>query len=427
MSRNPFKVMIVGAGTGGLCLAQGLKSAGIPVEVFERERTPFDRQAGYRLSISPTGSRALKECLPESLFQMLLQSSARPSRGVSFLDERLQPLLTIRLPEADTGSVDCERPISRIALRQVLLQGLDEIVRFNKKFVAFADAPDGRVTARFDDGTTATGDLLIGADGAGSRVRTQLLPQAQRAETGIMAVSGKLGLNEQVHESTPPEIFRGPTLMLGPKGCFLFANAVEYGDTNASVPHAGVVSNHDPLLSTDREEYVMWGFSARREKFGLSANRGAGEPEALKTAVLALMKNWHPALRWIVQNTTDINPFLVKSSVPIPAWKTRNVTLLGDALHHMTPFRGMGANVALRDAAALRRTLVRIVDGESLLLESLAAYERQMIEYGFQAVRMSLNNMRQVHSEGLAREFTKLSFRFMNLIPQLREKVNRNR
>jgi hypothetical protein len=117
MSCDPFEVKVIGAGTGGLCLAQGLKAEGIPVEVFERERTPFDRQAGYRLSISPTGNRALKECLPESLFQKLVQNSARPSRGVSFLDERLRPLLTIRLPEADAGSVDCERPISQIALR----------------------------------------------------------------------------------------------------------------------------------------------------------------------------------------------------------------------------------------------------------------------------------------------------------------------
>jgi 2-polyprenyl-6-methoxyphenol hydroxylase-like FAD-dependent oxidoreductase len=58
--------------------------------------------------------------------------------------------------------------------------------------------------------------------------------------------------------------------------------------------------------------------------------------------------------------------FSVKTAVPVPGWETRNVTLLGDALHNMTPFRGMGANVALRDASALRRALVRVVRGESL-------------------------------------------------------------
>ena len=88
MRSDQLKVMIVGAGTGGLCLAQGLKSHGIPVKVFERDLSPTDRQQGYRLRINPTGNRALKECLPESLFEKLVKSSCKPSQSVSFLDER---------------------------------------------------------------------------------------------------------------------------------------------------------------------------------------------------------------------------------------------------------------------------------------------------------------------------------------------------
>ena len=414
------KVIIIGAGTGGLCLAQGLKADGIPVEVFERERTPTDRQGGYKLTISPTGNRALKECLPEPVFQKLVQSSARASRGVSFLDERLKPLLTIDLPNADLGSVDCSRPISRIDLRQVLLEGLDDIVHFGKKFVGFDETPESRVIARFEDGTTATGDLLVGADGANSYVRARLLPYTRRVETGVMAVSGRIGLNEQVRASTPPAIFRGPTLMLGPRGCFLFANAMEY--EHASVPGSCPEADRYTVPSGDREEYVMWGFSARREKFAPFLNRDSPTEEALKTMVLTLMKDWDPGLRWIVQNSSPISTFSVKTAVPVPAWETRNVTLLGDALHNMTPFRGMGANAALRDAAALRRVLVSVVRAESSLLESLAAYEREMIEYGFRAVRTSLANMRLVHSEGIARALSKLGFRLMNLFPRLKEK-----
>ncbi|MBV8174529.1 MAG: FAD-dependent monooxygenase [Verrucomicrobia bacterium] len=416
------KVIIIGAGTGGLCLAQGLQASGIPVEVFERERTPTDRQGGYKLTISPTGNRALKECLPESVFQKLVQASARASRGVSFLDEHLKPLLTVDFPNTNLGSIDCARPLSRIALREVLLQGLDDIVHFSKKFVGFDDAPDGRVTARFEDGTTATGDLLVGADGANSYVRARLLPYTQRVETGVIAVSGKIALNEQVRAVAPRAIFCGPTLMLGPRGCFLFANAMEYENTNASIPGSCVELNRCGAQSGDREECVMWGFSARREKFGPGLNRDAVDTEALKTTVLALMKDWDPGLRWIVQNSSPISSFSVKTAVPVPAWQTRNVTLLGDALHNMTPFRGMGANIALRDAAALRRALVRVVRGESSLLESLAAYEREMIEYGFRAVRSSLANMRLVHSEGIRRELTKFGFRLMNLFPPLKDK-----
>ena len=419
---NPFKVMIIGAGTGGLCLAQGLKADGIAVEVFERERTPADRQGGYKLTISPTGNRALKECLPESVFQKLVQSSARVSQGVSFLDERLKPLLTIDLPNTDLGSVDCARPISRIALRQVLLEGLDDIVHFGKKFVCFDDTPEGQVTARFEDGTTTTGDLLVGADGANSYVRARLLPYTRRVETGVMAVSGKIGLNEEVRAVTPSAIFRGPTLMLGPRGSFLFANAMEYEDADASVPGSCPQANGGAVPSDDREEYVMWGFSARRERFAPFLNRDSSNAEALKTMVLTLMKDWDPGLRWLIQNSSAISTFSVKTAVPVPAWETRNVTLLGDALHNMTPFQGMGANAALRDAAALRRVLVSVDHGESPLLESLATYEREMIEYGFRAVRASLANMRLVHSKGIGRELTKLGFRLINLFPRLKEK-----
>jgi 2-polyprenyl-6-methoxyphenol hydroxylase-like FAD-dependent oxidoreductase len=90
----------------------------------------------------------------------------------------------------------------------------------------------------------------------------------------------------------------------------------------------------------------------------------------------------------------------VKTSVPVPPWQTRNVTLLGDALHNMTPFRGVGANTALRDAAALRRALAAVNASEKELLPALAAYERDMIDYGFAAVRTSRADMERFHAEG---------------------------
>jgi 2-polyprenyl-6-methoxyphenol hydroxylase-like FAD-dependent oxidoreductase len=423
ITNNPLKVLIVGAGTGGLCLAHSLKSAGISVEVFERDHTPFDRQAGYRLSINPIGNRALKECLPESLFQTLVKSSVRPSRGVSFLDERLRTLLSFDIPEMNPNSLDSERPITRIALRRILLTGLDDIVHFSKKSVAFEDAPDGGVIVRFEDGSSASGDLLVGADGANSRVRAQLLPHAQRIETGLLAISGKLGLNDKVRAITPPAILRGPTLILGPKGCFLFANAVQYEDveTEELRPRHNIALADDESPVTDREEYVMWGFSARWEKFGLAASHEPLRPEDLKSAAAALMQGWDSALREIVQQTSELSVFPVKTSAPIPPWETRNVTLLGDALHNMTPFRGMGANMALRDAAALRRALVKVAQGKALLLEALGNYEREMIEHGFRAVRLSLENMQRVHSEGLKKAFAKFGLRLMNVVPVLKE------
>lgn len=428
-AKHPLKVLVIGAGTGGLCLAQGLRSEKISVQVFERDPVPFDRQGGYRLSINPTGNRALKDCLPDSVFATLVKNSLKPSRAVSFLDERLKLLLGIKILETDPYSPDCERPITRIALRRVLLEGLDGVVQFGKKFVSFEDTPEGAVKVLFEDGSSATGDVLIGADGASSRVRTQLLPHAQRVETGLLSVAGKLGLNDAVRKMAPPAVFLGPTQVLGRKGCFLFTNAVEYGDSNLTDPtlQDRIDSAETSSPFTNREEYLMWGFSARREKFGSTGNQQAPIPEDLKRAALTLMKGWDPALREIVNRTSDLSMFPIKTSVPVPPWQTRNVTLLGDALHNMTPYRGMGANMALRDAAALKRALVKAARGEVLLLDALAAYEREMIEHGFHAVRLSLHNMERLHSEGLQKLFAKSVFLLMNTFPTLKERFRSGR
>src|SRR5262249_29241077 len=155
----------------------------------------------------------------------------------------------------------------------------------------------------------------------------------------------------------------GPTLILGASGCFMFASAVDYEDAAAGDKH------YDP------EKYVMWGFSARRETLDLPADPAALRGQAAISAVLPLIDDWHPSLRWLVRtaNISTITAFAVKTSVPIQPWPTQKVTLLGDALHNMTPFRGIGANTALRDAAALRQALVAISRGEADLIEALAS------------------------------------------------------
>jgi 2-polyprenyl-6-methoxyphenol hydroxylase-like FAD-dependent oxidoreductase len=123
MSTNGLRVRIVGGGAGGLCLAQGLKQDRIDVEVYERDHSPSDRLQGYRLSINAAGRRALEECLPQGLFQKLVESCAKPSESVTFLDHRLNRLLAIDLPHGDRANADSELPVSRIALRRILSEG----------------------------------------------------------------------------------------------------------------------------------------------------------------------------------------------------------------------------------------------------------------------------------------------------------------
>jgi 2-polyprenyl-6-methoxyphenol hydroxylase-like FAD-dependent oxidoreductase len=158
MSRNPLKVLIVGAGTGGLCLAQGLKRDDVVVEVFERDPSPSQQPQGYRLSINATGSRALKACLPEAVFERLTENAAQPSEAVTFLDHRLNQLLAIDLRHRDRRAIEAERPANWTTLRRILLEGLEDIVRFDKKLVAFNAAPGGpsRLVSRMDRRQSAT-------------------------------------------------------------------------------------------------------------------------------------------------------------------------------------------------------------------------------------------------------------------------------
>ncbi len=409
-------VIIIGAGVGGLCLAQGLSLSGVPVNVYERDASSTSCVAGYRLSISPTGARALKSCLPDAVFDRLTMATGEPSRGVTILDHRLNRLMAIDLPVHDRGSLDSERPIDRPVLRRALLDGMDDAVRFGKTFVSYEDEPDGRVSALFSDGAKATGDLIVGADGASSKVRAQLLPGVDRIDTGLVAVGGKLPLNDSALQFVPRALMRGPTPIMGPRGCFMFVSLVSYRDIAA------------PLLRTaaaeapDRDEYLLWGFSARRERFGSGDPFVAATTADLRTLVGRMIADWRPELQRIVAESDpkSISWFAVKTSTRVQPWTTRNVTLLGDALHSMPPYRGVGANAALWDAALLRETILG-QGAEAPLLTRFAEYERKMIEHGFRAVETSLAAMRRFHAEGAFERFaTKAFFRAADRVPALR-------
>ncbi|MGW2770590.1 FAD-dependent oxidoreductase [Streptomyces sp. NPDC001275] len=207
------RIIVIGGGIGGLCLGQGLRRAGIDVAVYERDTTPDARLQGYRLNIEPVGSRALQACLPEDLWHTLIATSGDPSRGMGVFTERLHELMR----EDDVLAPDpaeATHAVSRITLRRLLLHGLDDIVEFDKEFVGYEQLPDGRVVASFADGSTATGDLLVGADGSRSRVRRQFLPDARTTDAPGVGIGGKLPLTEANLAWLPPELLSGKNMIL---------------------------------------------------------------------------------------------------------------------------------------------------------------------------------------------------------------------
>jgi 2-polyprenyl-6-methoxyphenol hydroxylase-like FAD-dependent oxidoreductase len=135
------------------------------------------------------------------------------------------------------------------------------------------------------------------------------------------------------------------------------------------------------------------------------------------------MAEWDAGYRELVRMTDPqtLSLLPIRTSRPVGPWQTSRVTLLGDAIHSMTPYRGIGANIALRDAALLCRQLVRTAHGEVRLLDAIADYERQMRRYGFAAVRGSLEAMKaQLETGALARAASRAALKLINRTPTFR-------
>ena len=128
--------------------------------------------------------------------------------------------------------------------------------------------------------------------------------------------------------------------------------------------------------------------------------------EELQTALRAMAeRSWDERFRALVRlaDTDTINAIAIRTSLPIAAWQTQRVTLLGDAIHAMTPYRGIGANVALKDAVRLCRALTMVDRAERSVIDAIRDYETGMIDYGFRAVQTSLHAMNQAIMEDRVR------------------------
>jgi 2-polyprenyl-6-methoxyphenol hydroxylase-like FAD-dependent oxidoreductase len=230
MARTSLQVIVIGGGIGGLCLAQALKAADIGVAVYERNPANV-WPAGYRIHINPVGSQSLRACLPSMLWDILIAVSGAPPSGLGFLTEQLAEMLVIGkafMLNQGNDTIGGHHPINRTALRHLLLSGLEQIVHFDTTFERYEQTPDGKVTAFFTDNTSATGDLLVGADGANSRVRQQFLPHARRVETGAVGVGGKLPLNNDTRAWLPRQLTGRMNLVM-PSSRYTLFTAGDHG------------------------------------------------------------------------------------------------------------------------------------------------------------------------------------------------------
>ena len=420
---HSLQVMIIGGGIGGLSLAQGLRRAGIDVTVYERTLTGTDWLQGYRIHINPHGSRALHDSLEPANWQAFLDTVSTSGGGFGFTTEQLRDLLRFggdEIAPPTTDPADRHYGVSRISLRQVLLSGMEGVVRLGKTFESYEVLPDGRVMAYFADGTSATADLLIGADGANSRVRQRLLPHAERIDTGIVAVAGKHRLSEESTATLPTVLTRDANMVIPAGRGFLFTAVWQHDRQRVT---AGT-DLPEEFLFDNTADYTFWAYADAAGQFPM--DMGQLSQETLTELILNKTADWAPGLQNLISGSdpSTVNVVRVRTATPVDAWRTGPVTLMGDAIHNMTPMGGIGANTALRDTDLLRRQLIAVSRNEQQLIPAVHAYEAQMLEYGFAAVKRSLRNARQAGSANrFARRMFRGGLRTISAIPPLRGKL----
>ncbi len=335
-------VTIVGAGLGGLTLARVLHLHGIPVTVYDADASPEARTQGGQLDLHEhNGQLALEVAGLTREFRSIVHEGGAASRV-------LDPHGTVLADVPDDGSM--RRPEAlRGDIRRILLESLPAgTVHWGKKLLSAAPLGEGRYELAFADGLGARSDLLVGADGAWSRVRA-LLSAEKPVYAGVSYVETYLYDVDERHAAT--------------------ASAVGDGALYALVPGKGFLAHRE--AGNIIHSYVV--LSRPVEWFAdIDFTRAA----AAKARIAAEFEGWAPELTSLITDG-ESGPVL-RSIYELPdrhRWdRVPGVTLLGDAAHLTVP-GGEGANIAMLDGAELGQAIAAHADdGEA----AFAAYEEVM-------------------------------------------------
>ena len=334
-------VTIIGAGLGGLVLARILHRPGIPATIFAAAPSAGARQQGGQLDIhEQDGQVALAAAGLTDAFRAIVHEGGEATR---LLDARGAVLFE----RGDDGTGG--RPeVLRGELRRILIESLPEgTIRWGRKLAAVDRLGDGRHALTFADGSTVTSRLLVGADGAWSKVRP-LLSDAVPAYLGTSFVETSLHEVDAHHPAT--------------------AEAAGGGAMFALAPGRGIFVHREP-------GGVLHAYVALTRPAAWFAAIDFADPAAARARIAAEFDGWAPALTALI---TDGTPPVLRPLHAFPAglrWsRVPGVTLLGDAAH-LAPPAGEGANLALLDGAELAAAIAAHPGDREA---ALTAYEAAM-------------------------------------------------
>lgn len=358
------RILIAGAGIGGLTAALALSKRGFPVEIFEQ--APELMEFGAGIQVSANGTRVLIDLgLEAAMRRVVCEAALKEVRlwntgqtwklfdlGKDSIERFGAPYWFVHRGDIHRALLDAVRAQANVGIHT------------GKRCTGFVQDGD-RVTLSLADGATVTGGALIGADGVHSTIRQQLVEASKPEFMGIICWRGLIR-----KEDLPEEMQR-------PVG------------TNWVGPGGHVITY--PLR---RGEIMNWvGFGEREDwKVESWTEKGTRE-ECAKD-----FPNWNPLVHQLIGKLDQPFKWALVGRAPLKAWTKGRVSMLGDACHPTLPFLAQGANMALEDGLVLARCL----DAHSDVGTALSRYEALRLERTTKIVNGSSETGRRFHNPTLA-------------------------
>ncbi len=340
MTSDRRRALIIGGGVAGPAAALALRRIGIEAAIYEARPAAMD-DAGAFLNLAPNGINALKTLGVDGRLEGF------PSQGIRFYNRRGKPIGAIDSRDEAARYGAQNRMVKRGWLHKALREAAQEAgipFEFGKRLAAVEEDGSGQVLAHFEDGSTAQGDLLIGADGLHSRTRQHLLPYGPQPVYTEMVDCG--GFSHLPASALPePNVQH---MVFGKRAFFGY------------------------IVRPDGE---VWWFS----NVSWPKPPGRGELNALSSdewrARLLDLHGDDPApIPAIIEATPGaLGRWAVYDLPPLPTWHGGPVVLVGDAAHAISPHVGQGASLALEDVLVLAQSLREYPSAT----QAFAAYEQR--------------------------------------------------